>query len=83
MGGQSNKAERNMKGHDFPRTRPWILLVPVGIIGIVVHSVVLYYVLSHRTVSAAVVSGIIALIAVKHLGLFGPLYALLRRRLRR
>ncbi len=83
MGGHSSKTERNMKGHDLPRTRPWILLVPMGIIGIVIHSVIPYYVLSHRAVSVAVMSGVIALIVIKHVGLLGPLYALFRRRARR
>jgi membrane protein YdbS with pleckstrin-like domain len=72
-----------MKAHDHPRLRRWTLLVPVGVIGLVVHSVVLYYVLSHTALSAAVVSGVIVLIVIKHLGLFGPLYTLFRRHSRR
>jgi hypothetical protein len=52
-----------------------MLLVAAGVIG---HSVVLYYGLAHAALSAAVVSGLIGLILIKHLGLFGPLYALFR-----
>ena len=71
-----------MKEHGRPRMRPWMLLVLVGVIGLGSHSVVLYYVLSHTALSAAVVSSVIVLIVIKHLGLLGPLYALVRRRSR-
>jgi len=30
MGGENSKMERNMKGHDHSRVRPWMLLVLVG-----------------------------------------------------
>ena len=83
MGGQCGKTERNMKGPDHPRMRSWMLFVPVGVVVLVTHSVVLYYVLSHTALSAAVVSGVIALIVIKHLGMLGPLYALFRRRAKR
>jgi hypothetical protein len=36
--------------------------------------------LSHVTLSAAVLSGAIILLVIKHVGLLGPLYALFRRR---
>jgi hypothetical protein len=75
--------ERNIKRHDHPRVRPWMLLVQAGGVVLATHSVVLYYVLSHTALPAAVVSGVIALIVIKHLGLLGPLYALFRRRPRR
>jgi hypothetical protein len=68
-----------MKAPGRPRTRPWMLLA--GVIGLVAgHVVLLSYGLSHRAVSAAVVSGVIVLVVIKHLGLLGPLYALIRRR---
>jgi hypothetical protein len=55
----------------------------VGMIGLAAgHSVALYYVKSRATLSAAVVSGVIVLVVTKHLGLLGPLYALVRRRSR-
>jgi hypothetical protein len=69
-----------MKEHGRARMRTWILLVLVAVIGLGSHSVVLYYVLSHTALSAAVVSGVIVLIVIKHLGLLGSLYALVRRR---
>jgi hypothetical protein len=72
-----------MKGPNHSRMRPWMLLVPVGVIVLVAHSVVFYYALSHAALSAAVVSGVIVFIVIKHLGLLGPLYALFRRRLKR
>jgi drug/metabolite transporter (DMT)-like permease len=67
-----------MKEHGRPRMGPWVLLV--GVIGLVAgHVVLLYNGLSHTSLSAAVVSGVIVLIVIKHLGLLGPLYALFRR----
>lgn len=72
-----------MKGHNHPRMRRWMLLVPVGVIGLLAHSVTLYYVLSHGALSATVTSGVIVLIVIKHLGLLGPLYARFRGRLGR
>lgn len=72
-----------MKGPDHLRMRSWMLLVPVGVVVLATHSVVLYYVVSPTALSAAVVSGVIALIVIKHLGLIGPLYALFRRRPKR
>lgn len=47
------------------------------------HGIVLYYVSSHMALSAAIVSGVILLVVIKHLGLLGPAYALFRRRARR
>ncbi len=69
-----------MKAHGLPRIRHWILLVLVGGIGLVVHSIILYRALTHTAVSVGVVSGAIVLILLKHLGVFGPLYTLFRRR---
>lgn len=68
-----------MKAHGRLRIRPWMLLVLAGIIGLVVHSAVLYYVVSHMSLSVAAVSGVIILIVIKHLGLLSPLYVLFRR----
>jgi membrane protein YdbS with pleckstrin-like domain len=83
MGGENSKMERDMKRNDHPRMRRWMLMVPVGVIMLVAHSVVLYYGLSHKALSATVVSGLIVLIVIKHLGLLGPLYALFHHRPRR
>jgi hypothetical protein len=71
-----------MKLHSRPRMLAWILLVGV-IILIAGHGIFLYYISSHMALSAAVVSGVIILVVIKHLGLLGPLYILFRRRFRR
>ena len=42
------------------------------------HGVVLYYVSSHMAVSTAVFAGVFVIVALKHLGLVGPFYAMLR-----
>ena len=70
--------------------RPWTLVVVV--IGLVAAHVILFHFLwgaglSHRAVSATVVSGVVLLLVAKHLGLFGallgPLYTWFRRRSRK
>ena len=68
-----------MRGHSRLRARGWMLTVGV-IVLIAGHSVVLYYFSSHVALSAAVVSGVIILVVIKHLGLLGSAYALFRRR---
>jgi hypothetical protein len=67
-----------MKG---PR-RLWLALA-IAVVLIAGHGVFLYYISSHMAVSAAVIAGVILLVLVKHLGLLGPLYAMLRKRRRR
>ena len=71
-----------MKGHGRVPRRPWTL--PVAAVVLLAGPIVLYYVLSQTALSAAVVSGVIILMVLKHLGLLavllGPLYALFRRR---
>ena len=71
-----------MTGHGRLRARAWMLMVGV-IVLIAAHGVILYYFSSHLALSAAVVSGAIILAVIKHLGLLGPVYALVRRRARR
>jgi hypothetical protein len=68
---------QTMKHH----SRLWIALT-VAVVLIAGHGVILYYVSSHMALSAAI-AGVIALVVVKHLGLFGSLYALVRKALRR
>jgi hypothetical protein len=70
-----------MKGRSRLHTRPWLLLVGVAVL-IAGHGVIMYYVSSHLALSAALVSGVIGLVVIKHLGLLYPLYALFRRRSR-
>ena len=71
-----------MRRHSPLRARAWMLAVGV-IILIAGHGIILYYFASHVTLSTAVVSGVIILVVLKHLGVLGPLYALFRRRARR
>ncbi len=66
-----------MKGHGRLPKSPWMLLV--GVVGLIAGHA---YVLSHMALSAAVLSGVIILVVIKHLGFLGPLYALFRRRSR-
>jgi len=68
----------NMKGHG----RLWIVLAGAALL-VAGHGVVLYYVSSHMALSVAAIAGLIAVVLAKHLGLFGPLFALLRKALRR
>jgi hypothetical protein len=74
-----------MKGHRRLLTRP--LRLSVGVVVLIAsHAIILSYVLPHTALSATVVSGVIILVVIKHLGLLavwlGPLYALFRRRSR-
>jgi hypothetical protein len=63
------------------RNRPWILAILVVAL-LAGHAVILRYVLSNLTLSAAMFSGAAVLLLIKHLGLFGSLYAAVRRRSR-
>jgi hypothetical protein len=62
--------------------RLWLALAVLGAL-IAGHGVILYYVSSHMAVSTAVITGVIVLVAAKHLGLFGTLYTILRKARRR
>jgi hypothetical protein len=67
-----------MNRHRRLLTRASILL---GVVALIAgHGTILLYAWSHTAMSAAVVSGVMILVAIKHLGLLGPLYALFRRR---
>jgi hypothetical protein len=70
-----------MKGHRRPLTRTWMLLV-AAVVLIPAH-IILPYLLSHTALSAAVVSSVIALMVVKHLGLLAMLLGPLRSHFRR
>ena len=54
------------------RRRLWTLLAGAMIV-IAGHGVILYYFSSHLALSAAVITGVIVLVVVKHLGLLGVL----------
>ena len=64
------------------RNRLWMLAAGAAIL-ISGHGLVLYYVSSHLALSSAIVAGVAALVAIKHLGLVGPLYAIWRKAWRR
>jgi len=64
-----------MRQYNTMRVRAWILTVGV-IIVIAGHGIFLYYLASYVPLSAAVVSGAIVLVVIKHLGLLGLVYAL-------
>ena len=68
-----------MNGHSQPRWRVSVVAA-LAVILIAGHGVILYYASSHVALSAGLVSGVILLIVIKHLGLLGPAYALFRRR---
>jgi len=73
----------NGKGHSRLLTHSWML--PIAVVSLIAgHAIVyyVYYVLRHTRLSATVVSGMIFLVVIKHLGLLKPLYALFRRRSR-
>lgn len=65
--------------------RPWLLVV--ALVALIGGPIILYHILPVAGVPAALASGLVAVVAVKHLGLAAvlltPLYALLRRRHRR
>ena len=67
-----------MKNHN----RLWMLLAG-AIILIAGHGVILYCFSSHLALSATVIAGMVVLVVVKHLGLLGPLNAILRKAWRR
>jgi hypothetical protein len=59
-----------------------LVVLLVGVVALVAHSAILYYAWSHTSLWAAVLSGTIVVIVIKHLGLLGSLYAVFRRRSR-
>ena len=67
-------------------TRQWLryswLVAAAAIVLVAVHGIVLHYIWSHALVSTTAVIGIVAVILIKHLGLFGSAFAALRRYLR-
>ena len=69
-----------MSPHGRAFTRPWMLAV--GAVLLIAGHGFMYHALSNMTLSVVVVSGVILVIALKHLGLLGLLYARFRRRSR-
>ena len=74
-----------MNGHRPLLTRT--LMLSVGVVVLIAgHALILAYVVSHTALAAVVVSGVMMLVVITHLGWLavwlGPLYALFRRRSR-
>jgi len=67
-----------MKSHQ----RFWMLIAGTVIL-IAGHGFTLHYISSHLAFSSAVIAGVVGLVVVKHLGLIGPVYAILRKAWRR
>jgi hypothetical protein len=64
-----------------PIVRSRLRMLSALLVGLLAgHGVILYYVSSHVALSAAALSGAVILLVMKHVGLFGQLYALIRRR---
>lgn len=65
--------------------RPWLL--SVAVLALIAGSILLCTILPLAGISAAAAAGVVAIVAIKHLGviavLLTPIYALLRRRSRR
>ena len=68
-----------MREHRLPSRRVWLLVI-IAFVLIAGHGFFLYYFRAHLVLSAAVIWGLIAVVVIKHLGLLGSLYALVRRR---
>ena len=71
-----------IKRHSLLRGRILVVWV-LALVLIAGHGLMLYFASSHLALSAGLASVVILLIVIKHLGLLGPAYALLRRRWRR
>ena len=70
-----------MTGHNRMLTRRWLLLA-LAVVLISSHALVLRYVLQHKSLSAAMVTGMMILVVMTHLGILSRLYGLFRRRSR-
>jgi len=70
-----------MTGHNRVLTRRWLLLA-LAVVLISSHALDLRYALQHKSVSAAMVAGVMILVVMTHLGLLSRLYAIFRRRSR-
>ncbi len=68
-----------MTGHSPRFMRSW--LRPVGAVALIAaHATILRYIFSHTALSAAIGSGVIIVVLIKHLGLLGSLFAVFRRK---
>jgi hypothetical protein len=55
------------------------MLTVAALILIGAHGIIIYYFSSHLALSTAVVSGVVILVLIQHLGWLGPLFGLFRR----
>ena len=69
-----------MTGRSRVLVRPWKLVIAVLVLG--AHIVFLHRV-RHAGLSLTVMAGLVVLLIGKHIGVFGSLYGLLRRRNRK
>ena len=67
-----------LTGHRLTRGRVWIVAV-LAVLIVAAHGSVLYYASSHMALSAGIIAASVVLIAIKHLGLLGSVFALFRR----
>jgi hypothetical protein len=51
-----------------------------AVVLIAAHLFPLYYLFSHKVLSASIVAGVLLVVLIKHLGIIGPVYAFFRRR---
>jgi hypothetical protein len=64
-----------------PIVRSRLRMLPVLLVGLLAgHGLILYYVSPHVALPDAALLGAVILLVMKHVGLFGQLYALIRRR---
>ena len=68
-----------MTRHNRIITRRWLLLA-LAVVLISSHALVLRYALQHKSLSAAMATGMMILVLMTHLRLFGRLHARFRRR---
>jgi hypothetical protein len=68
-----------MTAHNRMLARRWMLLA-AAVVLIASHAMVLRYVLQHKSLSGAVMTGMMILVLMTQLGLFSRLYARFRRR---
>jgi hypothetical protein len=59
------------------------VLLSGGVLLIAAHVVVLRHAVAHVRLSREMLAIVIVLVVLKHLGVFGPVYAIVRRRFRR
>ena len=76
-----NACDEVMTPHRPMLTRRWLLL-PLAAVLIASHALVLRYALQHKSLSAAMVTGIVSLFVMTHLGLLSRLFAFFGRRAR-